>query len=73
MANFLRVTLAVMIVVISASAFPADMSNNQENLSLIDVLTNESDSDDTVQVSNEELVRAKRHGGYGIKNHILNF
>lgn len=73
MANFLRITLAVMIVVSSASAFPADMSNNQDNLSLIDVLTNESDSAETVQVSNEELVRAKRHGGYGIKINFLNF
>ena len=64
MANYLRITLAVMIVVISASAFPTDMSNNQENLSLIDVLTNESDPAETVQVTDEELVRAKRHG-YG--------
>lgn len=56
-----------MIVVISASAFPTDMSKNEENLSLIDVLTKESDTAETVQVSNEELVRAKRHGygGYG--------
>lgn len=51
-----------MIVVISASAFPTDISNTGENLSLIDVLTNERDPAETVQVSNEELVRAKRHG-----------
>lgn len=62
MANYLRITLAIMIVVISVSAFPTDMSNNEENLSLIDVLTKESDPAETVQVSNEELVRAKRHG-----------
>ena len=67
MANYLRITLAVMMVVISVNAFPTDMSNNQENLSAIDVLTNESDPAETVQVSNEEIVRAKRHGGYGNK------
>lgn len=70
MANYLRITLAVMIVVISASAFPTDMSNTGENLSIIDVLTNNSDPAETVQVSNEELVRAKRHG---ININILDF